>query len=78
MSHCFYTLVKDQSEAIFAVSHVFPVELNFMLVTHLTGDQTFMCKMCEVLKTNLSFMQDPGRACHTRTETNQLGQFLVG
>lgn len=77
MSHCFYILVKGKSEAIFAMSHVFPLELNFRLVTHLTVDQTLMCKMCEVLKTMdpLSFKQDPGRACHTGTETNQLGRF---
>lgn len=51
MSHYFYILVKGKSEAIFAVSHVFPVELNFRLATHLTVDQTQMCKMRKVLKT---------------------------
>lgn len=61
MSHCFYILVKGKSEAIFAMSHVFPLELNFRLVTHLTVDQTLMCKMPEVLKTMVPLFQARSR-----------------
>lgn len=73
MSHCFYVLVKGKSEAIFAMSHVFPLELNFRLVTHLTVDQTLMCKMREVLKTmdpSLSSKIQVGRVTQGRKQTS--------